>query len=107
MRLFIDDIRDPKDGREWTVARTYQEAVNILVPNLPLITEVSFDHDLGDPNHDGYDVACLIERMVQEKSLINVPVLHIHSKNPVGRQRLKAVIDSIHSLAEKNARAEV
>lgn len=103
MRIFIDDIRDPKDGREWTVVRTYDEAIAAIIPNFNLITEISFDHDLGQGDgKEGYDVACAIERYVNEQCLVNVPVMHIHSRNPAGCKRLQLVFDSIFRIALSN-----
>ena len=103
MRIFIDDIRDPKDGREWTVVRTYDEAIAAIIPNLGLITEISFDHDLGQGDgKEGYDVASAIERHVHDQCLTNVPVLHVHSRNPAGRERLQLVFDSIFRIALSN-----
>lgn len=102
MRLFIDDIRDPKDGREWVVVRSYRAAIDTILTHFNEITEISFDHDLGE-GKTGYDIAVEVEKLVDAKHLINVPVMHVHSRNPVGAKRLKQAIDSIERMALANS----
>ena len=67
MKIFLDDIRDPKEclgymyrrigglnpiysQGEWYIVRTYDEFVNAINKYHKHITHVSFDHDLAD-NH--------------------------------------------------------
>ncbi len=85
-KLWIDDIREiPSDFDYW--AKTSKEAIDFL-SNEP-ITEVSFDHDLGeDCNGTGYDVA----KWIEEASFFStIPKLiwQIHSANPVGRRNIE------------------
>lgn len=55
--LFIDDERfPPGDGRPWRIARTEREVANILAEHGPP-DFISFDHDLGDGEPTGYDIA--------------------------------------------------
>lgn len=68
IKLFLDDVRIPKDclgymhyriGKEnpiyleeWFIARNYDEFVQIVNNNFSNISHVSFDHDLADEHYD-------------------------------------------------------
>jgi len=68
MKLFLDDIRQPKDCiaymhqrigalnpiylQEWMVVRNYEEFVNAVTEHIDIITHISFDHDLSDEHYD-------------------------------------------------------
>ena len=66
-KLFLDDIRNPKDGiglvpsnlnkfywaNDWTVVRTYEEFVSYITEN-GLPDFISFDHDLADEHYVAY-----------------------------------------------------
>ena len=68
MKLFLDDVRQPKDCtqymyqrigpltpiylHEWMVVRNYDEFVNAVTNNYNEITHISFDHDLSDEHYD-------------------------------------------------------
>ena len=44
--LYVDDVRNPKDSRNWKIARTAEEAKNLIRQN-GFPEYISFDHDLG------------------------------------------------------------
>jgi hypothetical protein len=91
MRLYLDDLRPTPPGFDLR-AYTAQEAINLLKTGV--ITFISFDHDLGEPeNGTGYDVAKWIEEAVIIRNFI-LPTWAIHSANPVGRQNIAAAIQS-------------
>lgn len=127
MKLWLDDERTPPDDT-WTWVRTAGEAIMFLaVHNAPCksvmgvgnavlkqgtVTHVSFDHDLGICNFclrmgktecraDGYSVACYIEERVASNEDYFVPVLEVHSQNPVGIQRLRSVFASIEKRVQQ------
>ena len=54
MKIYLDDVRTPKD-KDWMVVRNYHEFVN-LVQKLGLrnIATISLDHDLGDSAMNEY-----------------------------------------------------
>lgn len=94
--LCIDDIRTPATEKEWTIVRSYDEAINFIqnngVPNF-----ISFDHDLG-LNLDGtiaksgYDVAkWIIEAALDER--ITIP-FNVHSANPVGKKNIESLLQN-------------
>lgn len=97
MRLWIDDVRKPEDhgwaDAHW--ARTAHEANNML--RTGLVTEVSFDHDLGT-GPTAYTCATLVEQLVAEGK-IPCPKWFVHSANPVGKKRIEAAMHSAERLA--------
>jgi hypothetical protein len=114
--LFLDDIRDPSDAgysedMEWVVVRNYKDFVDLIsregIPDI-----VSFDHDLADEHYSvgasitwdeyyssddrektGYDCAAfLLGACIKENR--DIPKCFIHSMNPVGRERINALLSS-------------
>lgn len=95
--LYIDDIRPLPGiyvGEGWEIARNYDEAIHLLSTHHYDI--VSFDHDIASWDENGremtgYDVLLWI---VQRKmdGLVVPNEYRIHSANPVGRDRMKGVI---------------
>jgi hypothetical protein len=56
------------------------------------INEISLDHDLGDTSKmTGYDVAAWIEERVCMDGW-KLPVVRVHSQNPVGKKRMEAAL---------------
>ena len=91
-QLFLDDLRQAPDS-SWIVARTYGEAVDIVIergfPNM-----VSFDHDLGDDQPTGKDFAnFLINTDLDDNSMPDNFQYLVHSANPVGAENIRSVID--------------
>jgi len=89
MRIFLDDVRIPSDNLgKVIVVRDAQTAMDLV--RTGNVTWISFDHDLGT-DLTGYDVAMLIEELVFMGN-IRCPEWHIHSANPVGRERIRAAM---------------
>lgn len=98
MKLWLDDIRNPKAYDGW------QDAVWVLTPEQAieyletgLVTALSLDNDLGlepDENglpRDGYSVAHWLERRVYEDDDFMPPtVLNAHTANSVARVKMDA-----------------
>jgi hypothetical protein len=118
MRIWVDDIRDPKEwlphtswfrGRdpnelsEWIWIKTAHEAIALL--DSENIVEASLDFDLGDLDEagDGYLVATWIEERVANDDDYVPPVLHVHSSNVGGRQRLEAAVASIERIMARRS----
>ena len=103
--LFIDDERYPVNitwGSEefyaqfpWTIARTMAQ-VQDLVEQWGFPDFVSFDHDLGDGEPTGKDIAnWMIEGDMD--GLHHIPdnfQFYVHSRNPVGKQNIESVLKS-------------
>ncbi len=91
INLWVDDERDPP-GDDWIVARTYNEAFDVIVKGD--VDIISLDHDLGDYDEEGneltgYTIARVIEEMTYLHGCKYAPkVCYIHTANPVGAQRI-------------------
>ena len=90
MRVWLDDLRPAPEG--WAHALTQAEAIGLLESGD--VTEISLDHDLGEPESEvgsGYGVACWIEEHAAVGDLAPL-AWAIHSANPVGRERMRAAL---------------
>jgi len=102
MHLFLDDERHPVDtcglANEWTIARSYEKAVQILGALRDGELEyISFDHDLGDDvtNKTGMDLArWLVEQDMDRNGKYLPPNFdfYVHSQNPVGKQNIERLL---------------
>jgi hypothetical protein len=91
MKLYLDDIRNPKVPEEWCIVRTAEEAIRMLETGK--VDFISFDHDLGT-ELTGYDVAKAIEELVYY-GRIKCPEYNVHSANPVGANNIRAAMEAI------------
>ena len=96
MNLFLDDIRNPPEGREWTIARNYDEALAYAqVHGCP--SYISFDHDLGEADAEtGYNFAqWLVEQDLENPGFIPEDFsFYVHSANPVGAENIRSLLNS-------------
>lgn len=88
--LYIDDTRFPEYfhgiGAKIDVARTYNEAIELLSTSYVDYDLISLDHDLGEEK-TGYDIAKYIV-----ENQMTVPPIAIHSANPVGRFNIEQLL---------------
>jgi len=114
LRLYLDDIRTPKDP-EWIVARDYDEFVKqIKLYGLGSFEVISLDHDLGEGamveyytnvknnymldynninERTGMDCCrYLVSESMNEK--IPLPQIYIHSANPIGAGNMMGYINN-------------
>ncbi len=97
--LFIDDERVPADvtwahpqqqelyrSEQWTIARNFEQVAQ-LVEQQGMPARISFDHDLGNGERTGYDIAkYLVELDMNSQHKFPEDFLfYAHSMNPVGR----------------------
>ena len=88
LRVWLDDLRfPPEEYNVW--AKTAEECIAIL--NTGGVTSLSFDHDLGEGNGTGYDVACWIEKAAFFGRLSKIQ-WRVHSMNSVGAKNIKAAM---------------
>lgn len=124
MKLLLDDERDSLKvfgftnaaiyKEDWIIVRNYEEFVAYYKRANTLVTHISFDHDLGEDVakelvskglskrkaraqkklcKSGYDCAkWLIEYILERK--ISLPIILIHTQNPVGRDNIKFLFDN-------------
>lgn len=93
IKLWVDDIRNPPDP-SWYIARTYQEAVDVL-KDTP-VSILSLDHDLGEEK-TGYDVFLYIENKAMSRHPFTwgIPAIRCHSANPVGKMNIERGYQSL------------
>lgn len=100
--LFIDDERVPMDvtwgtwqdqalyrDADWVIARNWFEVLEIVV-SFGLPSMISFDHDLGENEKTGYEIAQKLCEMVMDG--VDLPEnfeFRVHSKNPVGAENIR------------------
>lgn len=67
MKVFLDDVRIPKDCvnymykrigplnpiylEEWTIVKNYNDFIEVITNNYNDITHISYDHDLADEHY--------------------------------------------------------
>jgi len=115
-KLFIDDERNPMDVKwgswqdqeiyrdaEWVIARNWHEVLELVV-SIGFPQMISFDHDLGDGEKTGYEIAQRLCDMVMD----GVPLpanfeFRVHSMNPVGGQNILKYMDNFlkHQLGDE------
>lgn len=114
MRLYLDDVRTPKD-MGWEVVRSYDEFVaHIRLHGLENYDVISLDHDLGDTAMDEYynNVSpnyTLDYNNIQEKTgldctkflvaesmgkSIPLPQIYVHSANPIGSANIMGYVNN-------------
>ncbi len=106
-RLFLDDIRNPKDcllymnkrvdcsiySLDWIIVRSHTDFVNYISLNgLPDL--ISYDHDLGESDElTGMDCAkWLVDYCLDNDK--NLPNFIVHSANPSGADNISGLFES-------------
>ncbi|WP_152057095.1 cyclic-phosphate processing receiver domain-containing protein [Aliarcobacter butzleri] len=99
MKMFLDDIRVPKNDYD-VIVRSFEEAVNFVKEN-GIPTFISFDHDLGCDEmgnilKSGYDFAKWLVDMDIENiyKFPNNFTFDIHSANPIGKNNIKSILNN-------------
>jgi hypothetical protein len=93
-RLFLDDEREPVDD-SWVIVRTVEEAIDIIetrgVPEF-----ISFDHDLGEGQKTGYDLAKWLIDWDIKFDILSADnfAFYVHSQNPIGKENIEAIFAS-------------
>lgn len=97
--LFIDDERLPpyNDGRNWIIARDWEDVMMCLrIHGMP--GYISFDHDLGEEKHTGYDIAkFLVSLDMSDDSDFAIPSgfeYYVHSQNPIGKENIEKYLNN-------------
>lgn len=103
MRIYLDDERQTPEG--WVRAYTVPELINLFILHGTNIEEISLDHDLGDGQQTGYDFLRWLEEKVYNQELSTLPIIKIHSANPVGRRNMELTLLSMEKGLE-NALSE-
>jgi hypothetical protein len=109
MCIWLDDERDPKDPviqeKFWATGdevwvKTADEVILLLLSNE--VEFISFDHDLGESQRTGYDVAKFIEAGA-ENGTIDPMGWRVHSQNSVGAANIRSAMHSAERWWDNNA----
>jgi hypothetical protein len=108
MRVWLDDIRDPKNvfiqerygshGDEIWV-KTVDEAIELLKTGK--VESISLDNDLGDGVKEGYHVADWLEEQAFIGSIPELDI-NVHSDNTVAKERMLQAIRSAYRYWSQN-----
>lgn len=92
--MFLDDERYPADEFNPTICRNVRQAT-IIMNECGCPVFISFDHDLGDNEPTGYDLAkWMIEKDLDSAGQF-IPdefTFDIHSQNPVGSENIRKLL---------------
>lgn len=109
MKIFLDDIRDPVDD-SWTIVRSYKDFVHLVSTTPHIITEISFDHDLGMTDdttvaQSGMDAAKFFVEYSMDNPKIGsmLEKVIVHSSNPAGAENIKGYFKSAKDHGVVNA----
>ena len=124
MRLYLDDVRTPKDPNnewvdgipQWQVVRSYDEFVaHIRLNGLENYEVISLDHDLGKQAMEEYynnvhpNYSLNYDNIVNEKTGydaakwlvaesmktgIPLPAVYVHSANPIGSANIMGYVNN-------------
>lgn len=117
-KLFLDDIRLPKDVKwmqmplgPWAIVRSHDEFVkHIMQRGLPDF--ISFDHDLADEHYTGgakydkykektgYESAKWLVEYCMEYEL-HLPEYQVHSLNPIGKENIIGYLENFKANSPK------
>lgn len=120
LRIFVDDIRTPEmiyPGESgWVLCRTITEAIRLLATTE--ISAISLDHDIqcgatlgdnglwsgGHTSPETYEpIAWYLDMMLNayEMDECSSPIkkITLHSANPVGRKKMREILDENCSIA--------
>jgi hypothetical protein len=104
-KLYIDDIRIPKnDASSWVVVRSSNDAKNWVLKN-GIPNEISFDHDLGETDTSMEFIHWMIEKILDGE--LKIPEhfqYNVHSANPVGKDNIHSLMNSFLSFIHREIR---
>lgn len=94
-KLFVDDERMPA-GIGWIIVRNFAD-VKFAINNWGCPEKISFDHDLGDGEPTGYDIAHWLVNMDMDACGEFLPAnfsFVVHSQNPIGAANIQGLLDN-------------
>jgi hypothetical protein len=107
--LFLDDERfPPEDGREWVIARNVPTALTVII-SCGMPSYISFDHDLGEKELTGYDLAkILVDDALDfpDEPGHQFPAdfsFYVHSQNPIGKANIEGLLNNYLEFRNDNS----
>jgi hypothetical protein len=90
--MFIDDERMPPEGMKWVIARSFHD-VKRIISQFGWPQFISFDHDLGDGEPSGKDIAnWMVEKDIDSAVFGPNFKWTVHSQNPVGAKNISSLL---------------
>jgi hypothetical protein len=116
--LFIDDERDLQDvtwmprqtqkkyhAETWVIARN-MDSVQSIVARRGIPKFISFDHDLGEQEPTGYDIAkWFVDLDMVGNQAFLMPEdfsFAVHSQNPVGKKNIESYLNNYINFKKGN-----
>ena len=97
MKIYLDDERVTPDG--WH--RTYTVRDTIALLETRTVIELSLDNDLGNNKPQGFTVLDWLEQMVYDDSTFPIPIVTIHSANPVRVKHMQRTMEAIYIIRQQ------
>lgn len=101
-KIFIDDWRKPsskhENGDTWILCTSFDDFEKVLkeiIEKKETVSEISFDYDLQDWNHNGSDCFKHLACCVIEKSLPLPNKIYIHSEFPKAEEHFRSTAMSL------------
>lgn len=92
-KLYIDDVRTPRDPGDWFIVRTVDEA-KALINEIGFPNFISFDHDLGNHKETGFDFAKWLVQQDQDYQVLGEDFTYfVHSANPIGAANIIGLME--------------
>ena len=106
MRMYIDDIRDPKNDFDW-IARSSEVAIDIMKwHGCP--SYISFDHDLGGEDTSMVIIKWMVIQDLDSPGWIpNDFSFNVHSANPVGAANIEGYLNSYFMSKEAKSKNKI
>lgn len=96
-KLFLDDERFPVEETGWQIARSSNQAIE-MVKNNGMPRFISFDHDLGDDDTAMNFIHWIIDELHNRQvSIPNDFEFDVHSQNPIGAENIRFLMNNVVS----------
>ena len=90
---FIDDERKPTNLGQYLILRSMVDVEHQLLTGDQILF-VTFDHDLGENQPTGHDIAkLLVEKDMDCGILLPSFCFYVHSQNPVGKANIEGLLN--------------
>ena len=97
MKVYLDDLRDTPVG--WTRTYTVEETISLL--KTKQVEQLSLDNDLGEGETEGHKTLDWLCDIIYHDKTFPIPVISIHSSNPVRVKYMQVSIEFIERLRQK------
>lgn len=98
IKIWLDDVRKPPDlGWDWF--KSEKPLRLFYLAHEPQIVEMSLDHDLWNGS-TGYDFLVWLEEKIFTREFTRLPIIKIHSMNPVGKHRMEKCLERMQSFVD-------